>query len=104
MIDSYRDRLELPHYFSEDSSTVRKTEPYKRRIFVHMRSYYLPEFIRGMTDTINNIWINSKEYAKDLVLRHEKIHIAHPEWPESVVREFHDFYEPNLPNVEFVYV
>ncbi|MBI2543532.1 MAG: hypothetical protein HYW24_05110 [Candidatus Aenigmarchaeota archaeon] len=92
----------------ENGSIIYKSHeverPYKRRIIVHTRSYYLPDIIRGMTDTVKNIWINAKEYYKSLVLRHEKIHVAHPEWPESVVRQFHESYEPFLPDVEFVYV
>ncbi len=78
--------------------------PNRRKIFVHMNSYYLPDSIRGMTDTVHHIWINSKEYFKRHVLRHEKIHVAHPDWPEDVVRQFHDSYEPELPGVDLVYV
>mgnify|MGYP001576879754 CR=1 FL=1 len=76
----------------------------RRTIFVHLRSYYLPDSIRGMTDTVKNIWINAREYFTKHVLRHELIHFAHPEWSESMVREFHDTYEPYLPGVELVYV
>ena len=90
-------------YFFYTKST-RENKPYRRRIFVHMNSYYLPDFVRGMTDTVAHIWINSKEYFKKHVLRHEKIHVAHPEWSEEVVRQFHDSYEPSLPDVELVYV
>ena len=81
-----------------------RRERYKRTIFVHLRSYYLPDSIRGMTDTVKNIWINAREYFTKHVLRHELIHFAHPEWSESMVREFHDTYEPYLPGVELVYV
>lgn len=80
------------------------TNPFKKRIFVHMNSYYLPDSIRGMTDTVKHIWINSKEYFKKFVLRHKMIHFAHPEWSEETVREFHGSYEPHLPNVELEYV
>ncbi len=89
-------------YFVYAKSNIER--PYKRKIFVHMHSYYLPDSIRGMTDTVRHIWINAKEYFREHVLRHEKIHVAHPEWSESVVRQFHDSYEPSLPDVEFVRV
>lgn len=83
---------------------ARNKRPYKRRVFVQMRSYYLPEFVRGATDCVRNILINAKEYFKKFVLRHEKIHFAHPDWSEELVREFDEFYEPSLPDVELVYV
>jgi len=81
----------------------RNDRRYKRRVFVHMNSYYLADLVRGMTDTVNNIWINAKEYFKKLVFRHEKIHFKFPWLSEEAVRELDDFYDPYLPNVEFVY-
>jgi len=81
-----------------------RRERYKRTIFVHLRSYYLPDSVRGMTDTVKNIWINAREYFIKHVLRHELIHVAHPEWSESMVRQFHDTYEPYLLDIELVYI
>lgn len=75
-------------------------EPYKRRLFLHISSY-LPPHIRGMTDTSQNIWINYSDYDKDLVLNHELLHVLHPEWPESLVREFHETYLVDKSRFEF---
>ncbi|MBU5537649.1 MAG: hypothetical protein KQA38_03755 [Candidatus Aenigmarchaeota archaeon] len=94
----------LSKYFYLDQRSQRNNRPYKRRVFVHMHSYYLPDFIRGMTDTVNHIWINAKEYFKKFVLRHEKIHFKFPWLSEETVRELDDFYDPYLPDVEFVYL
>lgn len=107
MNSNYKEILELSNQilnYTNADVNQRKQKQYKRRIFVHMRNYYLPSFIRGMTDTINNIWINANEYFRNLVLRHELLHIAHPEWDEKTVRQFHDSYQPYLPDVELVYV
>ena len=84
-----RDIFNERKYFVYAEPNERK--PYKRRLFLHI-SGYLPPHIRGMTDTRQNIWINYNDYDKDLVLNHELIHVLHPEWPESLVREFHETY------------
>ena len=73
----------------------------KRRLFLHISSY-LPPHIRGMTDTLENIWINYNEYEKDFVLNHELIHVRHPEWPESLVREFHGTYVVDRSQFELI--
>lgn len=99
-----RPNLDVPiGRYSFYAQPAERHEPYKRKIVVHMNSYYLPDFIRGMTNTVSDIWINAKEYFKDHVLRHEKIHVAHPDWSEQTVRQVHDFYKPILRNVELVY-
>jgi hypothetical protein len=101
---SYTEILDMVEGSVSPYKNESKGRQYKRTIFVHLRSYYLPESVRGMTDTVKNIWINAREYFMKHVLRHELIHVAHPEWSESIVRQFHDTYEPYLPDIELVYL
>ncbi len=98
-------QLEADDIFNESEYFVyaksSKREPYKKRLFLHI-SGYLPSHIRGMTDTLQNIWINYNDYDKNLVLNHELLHILHPEWPESVVREFHATYLVDQSRFELI--
>lgn len=73
----------------------------KRRLFLHI-SHYMPPNLRGMTDTRENVWINYSEYNKDFVLNHELMHVLHPDWPESLVREFHESYIVDKSRFEFI--
>ena len=96
--------LEVGHIFNENRYSdypKPRREPYKRRLFLHV-SGYLPSHIRGMTDTLQNIWINYNDYDKDLVLNHELLHVLHPEWSESTVREFHETYLVDRSRFELV--
>lgn len=95
-----------PVYQSKES-TLPTYQPYhipvnnKRRLFLHVSSY-LPSHIRGMTDTLENIWINYNDYEQDLVLNHELLHVLHPEWSELSIREFHETYIVDRSRFELI--